>query len=233
MSELDEKEKLKKKKAEEWELSRLRSYLAYPSWKSNTAVWVIASADPENSNYSDRQGYDIRWLPNGFRKNWETIPASAAIESFFDEVKYIEGFIFGRPRPPHKWISKALKNDYTPVWLELAKQDSQCSKYLPSKTVKAKRDKSLREHQSNAGKAAAANNKAHTILKDIKNNHFPDWMKTCDKQPNGRPTTDAIDEFVTKMQNQKKYEENLNTTTLVNRLYRWIKEYLSIRKSKK
>jgi hypothetical protein len=114
-------------------MDRLRDYLRYPRWRANDAVWILAGVDPERT-MGGPGDWGFVWLPGGLRDSWQNADGSVdrfTLERHVEmELEEVRGFVRGESRFPNEWVTHALKLGYPPPWLDSARSDPECARYL-------------------------------------------------------------------------------------------------------
>ncbi|MYM53759.1 hypothetical protein [Thalassovita mangrovi] len=123
----------------EWaRMRRLRDWLAAPSWKPAQAIAVLCGYDPEvgrNSCAADMSflpgADDFYGVPFGAREPEDLKELDAGLEAqhgFIGELRLIT-------MKPMKAIAKAVAAGVPIPWLEVARADPECLKYLPPEAL--------------------------------------------------------------------------------------------------
>jgi hypothetical protein len=126
---------------EERQMFQLRDYLAYPRWRAETAVYILAGLDPELTMGSPG-AWGLKFLPGGIQeswKNWDGTIEPIVLEHYaLAELEDVSGFIQGESRSPLEWMAHAKSKGYEPPWLALVMKDPE-TRCLLGGTVSAQR----------------------------------------------------------------------------------------------
>jgi hypothetical protein len=112
----------RQRKQRERAIEQLRDYLAYPRWRSEEALWILAGIDPERT-IGGPGDWGLAWLPGGLRDTW--LKADGSVDQFALEqhvqleLEDVRGFASGASRSPREWIRLAMRHGYQPPWREI------------------------------------------------------------------------------------------------------------------
>lgn len=196
-------------------MRRLRDWLAARSWKPSQAMAVLCGYDPEvgrNTCAADMSflpgANDFYGVPFGAREADDLRALDAGLE---DQHGYIGGLRL-ITMPPKEAIAKAVAAGVKIPWLQVARADSECLKYLPPGALDASAD--APRVPLIASEVASLGGKAKRD-KDPKRQRFFPFVRELHES--GLATSEIIRQLVDRHGDEP--DENLPSSGTV---YRWV-----------
>ena len=180
------------------QLGRLRRLLAEDFWSAKDTALIMIGVDPLNVQTNDRGDWDFQCLPGRSRSYWSNPDGEHLHPNFDDnfapEYSNAKQIAFSKGKDaidkPSHWITHFQHWKIETPWIFIAREDDECSKYLPSDREKPNFSNQPEKQadvsrQSMGGKERAKGLPIYHVAKGIEN-YLLAWNKNEKLYPNLR-----------------------------------------------